>query len=246
MRIIAKRGGVEHTAPANTLAAVSSALAAGADGVHVDVRLTGDGVPVCCHEPDVRTIAGTYLPIQISPYPTLAAVPRADGQRVPTLADIRASVPDTTPLVVHLHDRRAQAHRPTGLVAAVLPALAPWRSGNVVISSLNPSVLTAVQFAAPGVSTALIGAIDLPATELLTRAVAGRAHHMHPHLRSVLADPDLVTRAHRLGIAVTCWTVDRPVDARLLALIGVDAVITDDPRALRVLVDPVRLLAPSS
>ncbi len=34
----------------NTLAAISAAIAAGADMVEIDVRLTADGVPVLLHD----------------------------------------------------------------------------------------------------------------------------------------------------------------------------------------------------
>src|SRR5687768_14872032 len=47
--IIAHRG-ASAVAPENTIAAFEAAIAAGADGVEFDVRLTRDGVPIIIHD----------------------------------------------------------------------------------------------------------------------------------------------------------------------------------------------------
>src|SRR5436309_2057147 len=58
MDVIGHRGGAE-LGPENTLPAIAAALAAGADGVEVDVRRTADGALVLMHDPDVaRTTDG--------------------------------------------------------------------------------------------------------------------------------------------------------------------------------------------
>jgi glycerophosphoryl diester phosphodiesterase len=41
-----------------------------------------------------------------------------------------------------------------------------------------------------------------------------------------------VERCHELGVAVFAWTVNSPEVARRLDELGVDGVITDDPRIL--------------
>ena len=47
--IIAHRG-LSARAPENTVAAIRMAIAAGADGVEFDVRLSRDGIPVVFHD----------------------------------------------------------------------------------------------------------------------------------------------------------------------------------------------------
>jgi glycerophosphoryl diester phosphodiesterase len=44
----------------------------------------------------------------------------------------------------------------------------------------------------------------------------------------------LVGRAHSGGIAVLAWTVDDPRDLDRLEAVGVDGVITNDPRIFQV------------
>ncbi|HLF56531.1 MAG TPA: glycerophosphodiester phosphodiesterase family protein, partial [Thermoanaerobaculia bacterium] len=55
--ILAHRGGALE-APENTLAAIAHAIACGADGVELDVRLAADRVPVVFHDPDLVRLAG--------------------------------------------------------------------------------------------------------------------------------------------------------------------------------------------
>ena len=48
-RVFAHRGGCA-LGPENTIAAFDRGLAAGADGLELDVRLSADGVVVVCHD----------------------------------------------------------------------------------------------------------------------------------------------------------------------------------------------------
>ncbi len=84
--------GAARTAPENTLAGLRRAKALGCDWVEFDVRLTGDGALVLCHDPLLdRTTSGSGLVSAKS----LAAIRECDagswfdpsftGERVPTL-----------------------------------------------------------------------------------------------------------------------------------------------------------------
>lgn len=53
--VIAHRGfSTRH--PENSLKAFEAAIAAGADAIETDVRLSRDGVPVCSHDPDLKRL----------------------------------------------------------------------------------------------------------------------------------------------------------------------------------------------
>src|SRR2546430_17148868 len=90
--VVAHRG-ASATYPENTLEAFEGAVAAGADVVELDVRLTADGVPVILHDLDVgnRTEGSGFVHTL-----TLAQVKRLDGPRgrrpppeTPTLGEAR-------------------------------------------------------------------------------------------------------------------------------------------------------------
>jgi glycerophosphoryl diester phosphodiesterase len=70
-------------------------------------------------------------------------------------------------------------------------------------------------------------------SRILAQAVGRGDAALHVPARTVFAGPDLVSAAHAQGLAVRVWTVNRTVDARLLRLLDVDALITDVPGDLR-------------
>jgi hypothetical protein len=52
-------GGESLTAPENTIPAYWAALGSNADGLAIDVRLTGDGIPVCTFTDSLNDTAMT-------------------------------------------------------------------------------------------------------------------------------------------------------------------------------------------
>jgi len=215
--------------PENTLASVEAALAEGADGVEVDVRLTADGVAVCCHDTGLDRVAGVARGIRSLTLSELTAI-RVHGHPVPTVAEVLRGVPAGHRVVLDLKPEQ----RPRALLTAVADAVAgvqgplPW----LVLSSFDPAVLTAAAAMAPLLERAVILTGAEPTSQILAQAVARRDSALHIPARTVFAAPDVVAAAHRQGLKVRVWTVNRPVDARLLRLLDVDAVISDVPGEL--------------
>jgi glycerophosphoryl diester phosphodiesterase len=228
VEILGHRGCRNDRTPENTRAAVEAGLRAGADGVEVDVRLTADGVAVCSHDADLLREAGLDRQIRDLRYAELGAV-RVGGHRIPSLASVLSQVARRGRLVLDLKPD-PEPHR---LAAAVAVAVSQAPAGDLVLSSFCPSVLDAVAALLPDVPRATL--LDGPelVSQRVCRAVRRADAAVHLPVRSLLADPDLVANVHRHGLAVRAWTVNRPVDARLLGLIGVTGVITDVPGELR-------------
>ncbi len=231
MQLLGHRGQVcEGGPPENTVAAVTAALDGGADGVEVDVRLTADGVPVCVHDPDLRRVAWSGRQVATSTHAELRAVRLPRGQRVATLDEVLTVAGGRGLLVLDL-----KLHRdPVPLAAAVVDVLRRDRFRTaVVLSSFAPEVLAALRTYRARWPRALITGPEVPAVVALSRASALRCAALHPDAKAVLADHGIAERAAERGIVLRCWTVNRSVDARLLDIAGVPAVITDDPRGLR-------------
>lgn len=228
MEILGHRGCVGDGTPENTRAAVESGLRSGADGVEVDVRLTADGVPVCSHDADLVREAGVDRRVRELTYAQLGAV-RVRGHRIPSLASVVAQVARRGRLVLDLKPDPD----PERLMDAVGRALGQASPGRLVLSSFCPLVLAAAAAALPDLPRAAL--LDGPAlvSQRIGRAVLRGDAAVHLPVRVLLAAPDLVDNAHRHGLDVRAWTVNRVVDARLLELIGVDALITDVPGELR-------------
>lgn len=232
MQLIGHRGQRStHGPPENTVTAVDTALAAGADGVEVDVRLTADGVAVCLHDPDLLRIAGSPNLVRHLTYDELRRVPLANGDVVPRLEDVIDVVRGRGLLVVEVkHDPADRRPIAPSVVAALQQA---ELNDGVVFSSFSARLLDQARRLEPQLRRALVTGPDLPAAAGLHRVVAAGHSELHAHLRAVLADHEIVDRARQQGCRLRCWTVNRDVDARLLAVAGVACFITDDPATMR-------------
>jgi glycerophosphoryl diester phosphodiesterase len=230
MEILGHRGRPRADTPENTLASVDAAITEGADGVEVDVRLTADGVAVCFHDAGLQRMAGVARGVRNLTLAELAAI-RVNGHPVPTVAEVLGRLGGSGRLVLDLKPEQ----RPRALLAAVGVAMASTDLPlpQVVLSSFDGSVLAAAAVAAPALERAVILTGAEPASQILAQAVARGDQTLHVPARTVFGAPDLVAAAHRHGLLVRVWTVNRPVDARLLRLLGVDALITDVPGELR-------------
>src|SRR4051794_12723431 len=234
MQIIGHRGSPTAQTPENTLSSVLAAVACGANGVEVDVRLTADDVAVCCHDPGLQRVAGVSRGLRALTVAQLAAV-RVQGHQVPTVEAVVSALPRDRLLVLDLKPE----HRPRRLLQAVAAALgAVTDARSTVVSSTDPNILDTCARLLPEVPRAVILQEGEPFSRVLAMALRRGDAAVHVPLRTVFAAPELVQVARGHGLAVRVWTVNRPVDARLLKVLGVDAVITDVPGTLRAALVP--------
>lgn len=202
----------------NTVEAFEAARRAGADGVELDVRLSGDGVPVIHHDrriPDgcaIANIARKSLPSYV---PTLEQALATCGGLLVNVEVKHEEGPTTATMAAAVAAALRTAAR-TGLAA---PALPP-----VLVSSFDERCLAAIAERS-GVPTGLL--IDWttdPRTGLARAAALGCAT-LHPFVTQV--DEHLVQAAADAGIGLHVWTVNADADLAVMARLGVAAVITD-------------------
>lgn len=228
MEILGHRGWPAPAHPENTLGAVRAALAAGAHGVEVDIRMTADGAAVCCHDPDLVRTSGVPHLVRRTSCAALRKVRLAGGHRMPLLEEVVALVAGRGLLVL---DLKPEQRRPA-LVRAVLDAMDGLPAADVVLSSTERPLLRAFATAWPHSQRALITGAGVPVQEAVDDAVAHGDAAVHPSVRELLRDPRVMVQAKSAGLAVRAWTVNRVLDARMLELAEVDAVITDVPATL--------------
>ena len=230
MEILGHRGRPTADTPENTLASVEAAFDEGADGVEIDVRLTADQVAVCVHDAGLQRVAGVARGVRGLTVAQLAAI-RVGGHAVPTVAEVLLLMAGRGRLVLDLKPEQ----RTRALLGAVADALSATDLPlpQIVLSSFDGAVLHAAASMVPCFERAVILTGAEPVSRVLAQAVSRGDGAMHIPARTLFAAPDLVAAAHRHGLAVRVWTVNRPVDARLLRLLGVDALISDVPGELR-------------
>lgn len=213
--------GSPHQFTENTIASYQAAIAAGLDGVELDVRRLLDGTLVMHHDPHLQ-----------------------DGRRLPQLrrADLPAHIPtldetldwmtqNTTFVNVEI---KTEEGRPDDRVTRTLDAIrARGLTQRVIVSSFSPLVLDIARQHAPDIERGFL--FERPFrcgnTDLVAR-VMDKVQAVALHPRFHLIDEALMAQAKAGGWRVNTWTVnDLPALRRLLSL-GVDAIIGNFPEVL--------------
>jgi glycerophosphoryl diester phosphodiesterase len=221
--------GARHNLPENTMAAFAGALAEGADGVELDVRLTADREVVVIHDATLeRVTAGRdRRAVANLTASELARVDVGAGQAPPLLREVLdwALLTRARVNVEIKHD--AKATRDLVDRVAELVRSEPRLSHQLLCSCFHPGVVLRLSKLVPELPVAwLVHA----RSRILSSAPGLRligASGVHPHRELVSAARMIGWR--KAGGFVNVWTVNDPVEAARLGQLGVDALITDTP-----------------
>jgi len=215
-RVFAHRGDA-RAARENTIGAFHAAVAAGADGVELDVRRSADGALVVHHDPQIEGLG-----------PISALGVRDLPRHVALLADAMDALAGLTVNVEIKNDPTEPGYDPTGAVAHEVVAALGERGDleRVVISSFDLATLDAVRQADATVATGWLLEWRVDPLDAVTTCVGHDLGAIHPFVLAVTED--LVGAAHRAGLEVNIWTVNARHDLERTVALGVDAVITDD------------------
>ena len=256
--IFAHRG-ASAVAPENTLPAFTKALEMGADGIELDVQATADGELVVLHDFNLeRTTTGTGLLRKH----TLAQLVEIDaGIRfsdafadtpIPTLEQVFELTADRCIVNVEIKNMDWDGGPEAGPLSHMIQRRR--LHDRVIVSSFNPFSLRKMRKLDPAIPLGLLYMPKLPRrvgprTPLVSRIRNLPLKHLpfhlfralsvslispdalHPHFQSI--DPSLMAAARRRGQHVNAWTVNCGAEARRLAALGVNAIITDRPDAIR-------------
>ncbi|POX55270.1 glycerophosphodiester phosphodiesterase [Streptomyces sp. Ru71] len=198
----------------NTIASLRSALAAGADAVEIDVRLTRDGVPVLLHDETLKRLWEQDRPLLAL---SLAEVEGLTGGGVPTLTAALAAT-DGSRVMVDLPGTPdvAAARR-------VVDAVREAGAGDRVYYCAGAPAMLAVRAADPAAEIALTWTSLAPPRPALLEAVRPR----WLNYRFSLVDRALAERVHRGGHLLSVWTPDTRRAMRRLIGLGVDSITTN-------------------
>ncbi|MBZ5721870.1 MAG: glycerophosphodiester phosphodiesterase [Acidobacteriia bacterium] len=190
----------------NTFAAFDLALARGCDGFEFDVRLTGCGRALVCHDPKVGGVTVARATArQLTSLPQLHEVLVRYGQRV--FLDIELKVKGLEPLVL-----------------AALRKHPPGR--NYVVSSFLSDVLLELKVRSARVPVGIICDREAQLAKWRNLPVDYVIAH-----RS-LVKRELAGEVHAAGKKLIVWTVNDKRSILRLAEYGADAIITDRTQAV--------------
>ncbi len=219
MLIYAHRG-LSGRYPENTLLAFRQALAAGVDGIELDIHVTADGVPVVIHDRDVsRTTNGSGL-VDEMPLASLQLLDAGAGERAPALADVLDLIRNTVHLDIEIKGYGAER--------AVLDVLADYPYARWAISSFHWNILRELRRLSPAaelwpLAEHVDGALFAIAADLGSPAVSLFAGGYHAETARALRDA---------ALRVVVWTVNDVDEAERVRGLGAYALCTDDPERI--------------
>lgn len=241
VEIIAHRG-ASHDAPENTLAAMRLAWEQQADAIELDLWLSKDGRLVVMHDADTKRVGGPAKPIAGQTWEELQRLdvgawknPRFQGERVPTLESILATIPS---------GRRAVLEIKCG------PEILPELDRVLARSAKTPAEVAIIAFDFDTLRQAKEKLPQFPhywlhgykrdaksgrfpeLEPLLARARAARFDGLDLHFNWPI-DAGFVAKLRAANLKLIVWTVNDPLVARRLIEAGVDGITTDRPQWLR-------------
>ncbi|MGY1580697.1 glycerophosphodiester phosphodiesterase [Streptomyces sp. MN13] len=261
IQVVAHRGASED-APEHTLAAYKKAIEDGADALECDVRLTADGHLVCVHDRRINRTSNGRGAVSALELADLAALDFGSWKRTPagrvrdedpdwehrpedpaetsvlTLERLLELVADAgrrvelaietkhpTRWAGQVEERLLVLLKRFGLDAPAAPEESPVR-----IMSFSARSLHRVRTAAPTLPTVYL--MQFVSPRLRDGRLPVGVGIAGPSIRIVRGHPGYVERLRQSGHKVHVWTVNEPEDIDLCVELGVDAIITNRPRAV--------------
>jgi glycerophosphoryl diester phosphodiesterase len=248
-QVVAHRG-ASYDNPEHTLAAYVAALDAGAEALECDVRLTSDGHLVCVHDRRVdrtangRGVVSTMELAQLDeldfaswkhPWSDLddEALEVAEvDRRVLTLRRLVETVREYGQIV----DLAIETKHPTRYAGLVerrlvdLLASVGWAGAGspARVMSFSPVALGRVARLAPDLEVVLL--FDRQYSWQMATGLLEPGWIAGPGIDLLRENPRLGRRLAKRHHRVHVWTVNDTADLDLCASLGVEAVITDNPR----------------
>jgi glycerophosphoryl diester phosphodiesterase len=209
--------GARADEPENTLRSFRRALAQGADGIELDIRLSADGHLVVIHDKAVdRTTDGSGLVADLS-LAEIQALDAGQGERIPTFDEAMEVCGDLVQIEIKaLEAVRALAERDRRVP---LP-------GPVVLTSFSKTAVEEAARLLPHIPRGLITHHTGP--EMIKEALGLKATWVCPELGPGLTR-ELVDRCHEAGIQVDAWPTKERAHLWRYIEVGADAVTTDHP-----------------
>ncbi|MFB7110097.1 glycerophosphodiester phosphodiesterase [Streptomyces sp. NPDC056190] len=261
IQVVAHRGASE-AAPEHTLAAYRKAIEDGADALECDVRLTADGHLVCVHDRRVNRTSNGRGAVSALELADLAALDfgswrtRASwrGRVEEPDWEVRPEDPEDTSVLTleRLLELVADAGRPVELAIETkhptrwagqveerlltllkrfgLDAPASAARSPVRVMSFSARSLHRVRAASPALPTVYL--MQFLSPRLRDGRLPVGIGIAGPSIRIVRNQPAYVERLKQAGHQVHVWTVNDPEDVDLCVDLGVDAIITNRPRAV--------------
>jgi glycerophosphoryl diester phosphodiesterase len=224
--------------PENTMAAIDSAIALGADWIEIDIFMTKDGHIVVTHDATTEHFANKTLRVEESTLDALQALDVATGFRKEKGVDLTQCPPATMPTLRQVVQRIQRQHR-TRL--SIQPKAAIVDEAIALIRELRAEAwvgfndgdlakMSRVKELAPEIHVFWDRFKDSPLGADIRTATALGFESIVPHVAALT--PEAVASIKAAGIEAGTWTVNDEKTMKHLLNMGVDRIYTDYPGRL--------------
>lgn len=234
--IIAHRG-CSFEAPENTLASIKRAIDIGVDYIEIDIHLTKDFIPVVIHDPNLSRTTGqrSHFKIEENELSTLTDFDIGSWyqsdfyrERLPTLEEVLALDFKGAKLMIEIKKDLLPAD-------VVVPPIL-----EIVKKYCNPIYPIPHYFGS--FDTAIIKKIHQEISPVKTIGILEELEvmkeflDMKVHTLAIwvdLLDKELVNSLRMTGVEIFSFTVNTPKKCRELIAMGINGIISDNPRMLK-------------
>ncbi len=213
--------GASSIEPENTMKAFQQAFEDGADGIEFDVRLTADNQMVIIHDSLInRTSNGIGL-VRKKTYQELLEFDFGKGEKIPLLEDVLKKFRNQKWLNIEIKEQGFEKQ-----LIELLDKLKITRK--YVISSFDISVIQKIKELNSEIPTAfLYQTIRFNLQALISKTQCDGIHPKH-----TIVNRRLFSEARYYRLAIRAWTVDSERKAWKLTKLGINGIITNNPKKL--------------
>lgn len=212
----------------NTMQAFEQAIIDQADGIELDVQRTKDGELVVYHDERLKRLTGVDKFLWQLTWPEIQALDLHslnDEAKIPLLKDVLELMQDTN-LIVNI-ELKNSLHFYPGMEAEVVDLVREMGMlDQVLFSSFNhESMQQMAQLVGADYCAILTSDVQFNPWAYAREVGVGV---LHPMVNS-LQQAGYVEESHRQGFKVNVWTADEEVHIYAAFLLGVDAIMTNEP-----------------
>ena len=219
--IIFGHRGASHIEPENTLLAFERAFADGALGIEFDVRSSMDNKIVVIHDETINRTSNATGKVNSYQLEELLTFDFGKREKIPTLNEVLSKYGNKYWLNIEIKEE--------GLEENIIELIKKYKiTHKLVISSFLIPVLNKVKELDEAVPTAFL--YDFPLNDLNELMNEVRVDGLHPSKKHVTKE--LIINAHAKSLSVRTWTVDEISLAENFYKMGVDGIITNNPKAI--------------
>lgn len=231
--------GAKGEAPENTLEGFMHAHRHGIRHFELDLVLSKDGIPVLIH--DLTVNRTTRSKGKVNEY-TLAELSGMDARRnvsswpspagIPSLEQLLDRFDDLEHLQLEVKsDKSSRMNVLSNRLTEIIQARQLY--DKVAVTSSDTHFLKEIRRRDRKIPLGLIAEHRFPRP----MGIASRLEVEYLCINWKLLSKELVDQAHRKGMHVSAWTVNRIFDMLALKKIGIDSIITDYPTSTKIYFD---------